>query len=145
MAIAHRYIESAELIVTVWDGHIAADEWAAVARRQVAEPEWALGRLRLTDARTADTSDLTQSDIDGVSAIYRAADADLAGVTLAIVATDGWSTAEEAEQGLKEFGVATIVFNTVDTACLWLGADADLVKATIRDLREQVRRSDESR
>ena len=51
-----RYIESEDLLVTVWHGPVTWEEWEAVARRQVGDPAWSGGQRRLTDARTADTS-----------------------------------------------------------------------------------------
>ena len=62
MAITHRYIDAANLIIIVWDGTVTTGEWTAAVQRQIVDPNWPRARSRLIDARTADISSLTADD-----------------------------------------------------------------------------------
>ena len=141
MGIAHRYVEAADVIVTVWDGLVTPAEWSEVVRRQLAGPSSSRGKRRLTDTRTADPSSITASDVEAISATYERAEMETSGVKLAIVANKGWATAQQVETAMRKLGVSTVVFNDVHTACAWLGVDPDLVAATIHEIRQELRRS----
>jgi len=135
VGIAHRYIESEDLIVTVWHGPITWDEWEAVARRQVTHPSSSHGRRRLTDARTADTSALTPEHADAISQMYAATGLGIEGTQLAIVADDMSALAENVRRSLATLRVSTVIFNRLEVACAWLDADSDVVSDAIGDLR----------
>jgi len=140
MGIRHRYFEAIDLLVTVWDGAITRDEWAEVARRHVADPTWAAGYRRLTDATSADVSALTSDDVEAIATIYRGAPgAELRGVKLAIVAYEGFELAQRSERDFHELGVTTFVFLDLSTACTWLGVPTDVVLEAVTDLRAQLR------
>jgi hypothetical protein len=135
LGIAHRYIESEDLIVTVWHGPITWDEWEAVARRQVAHPASAAGRRRLTDARSADTSALTPEHAEAISEMYAATGLEVAGTQLAIVADDMSALAENVRRSLTALRVTVFIFNRLEVACAWLDAETDIVDEAISDLR----------
>ena len=65
--------------------------------------------------------------------------ADLRPWFLAIVANEGWETAQQVETGMNNLGVATVVFSDVHTACVWLGVDPAVAVATVNDLRRELR------
>ena len=139
MAIAHRYIDTENLIVIVWDGTVTAAEWADAVRRQIVDPNWSQARRRLIDARTADTSGLRPADAGAISVILQRADANVAAVRLAIVASHGREIARYAENRLDTPGLTTIVFNDIATANAWLGVDAHSVLEALSDLRRELR------
>jgi hypothetical protein len=139
MGIAGRHIEAPDLIVTVWDGSVTAAEWADTVQNQVAYPSNSKSMRRLTDARTADSSNITEDDVAAISASYARSGVPLSGVKLAIVANEGWATAQQVETSLSNLGVTTVVFSDAHTACVWLGVDPAVVVATINDLRRQLR------
>ncbi|HTD49760.1 MAG TPA: hypothetical protein VK771_04125 [Acidimicrobiia bacterium] len=138
MGIAHRYIDSEDLIVTVWHGVVTWDQWAAVVRQQVGDPTWSYGRRRLTDASTADTSDLTADHVDAISAIYGATANGIAGTQLAIVGDDVSTLAEHVERSMAALRVTTFIFNSIQIACAWLGVDPDIADHTIIELRAEL-------
>jgi hypothetical protein len=139
MGIAHRYLDGIDLLVTVWDGRISGAEWLALAQRHVTEPGFAAGARRLTDATSADISDLTTADVDAVSAIYDEHGFEMQSVRLAIVARAGFEIAQRAEHDYAELGARTIVFVDVIAACDWLGVDPEVVQPAIATLREELR------
>ena len=135
MGIAHRYIESEDLIVTVWHGPITWDEWEALAHRQVTHPASSYGRRRLTDARSADTSALTPEHAEAISEMYASAGLEIAGTQLAIVADDMTALAENVRRSLTALRVTTFIFNRLEVACAWLDADPDIVDDAVSELR----------
>jgi hypothetical protein len=139
MGIAYRYVETASLIVTIWDGEITSAQWTDLALRQVNDPDWSQARRRLTDTRTADTSSITDADAHAISAIYQQANANGRAVRLAIVAHHGRGIAQQVEHSLNTPGVTAIVFNDIDIATRWLSVDTDDAFATIHDLRRELR------
>ena len=139
MATAYRYVEAANVFVTVWDGMVTAAEWGDVARRQVVDPNWSRAQRRLTDARTADTSAITDDDANGISTVYMRADAEFSGVRIAFVANQSRDVAQLVEGALAGKGVTTIVFYDLDTASAWLGVDTKVVSTTVHDLRQELR------
>lgn len=139
MAIGHRYVEAVDLLITVWDGVITRADWAEVARRQVADPGWAPGYRRLTDATSADVSALTNDDVEAVASIYRATGAEMRGVKLAIVAYEGFELAQRSERDFHELGVTTFVFLDLSTACTWLGVPTDVAFEVVAALRAEIR------
>ena len=139
MGIAHRYLDSADLLVTVWDGPIRGEEWLALAQRHVNEPGFAEGTRRLTDATTADISELTAADVEAVSALYQEHALEMQEVRLAIVARAGFEIAQRAERDYAELGARTIVFVELAAACDWLGVDPEVVAPAIAGLREGLR------
>jgi hypothetical protein len=139
MGIAHRYLDSVGLLVTVWDGQVSAAEWLALAQRHVSEPGFAAGARRLTDATTADISAITPADVEAVSAVYQTHDFQMQDVRLAIVARAGFEIAQRAERDYSELGARTIVFVDLPAACDWLGVDTEIVAPAIASLRQQLR------
>jgi hypothetical protein len=137
MGIAYRYVEGANLIVTVWDGRVTSGEWADLARRQANDPTFLLARRRLTDARTAEASSIA-GDALAISGMFQPADTNVGGVRLAVVTNYSREIAQQAEHSRDARGVTTIVFNNIATATAWLDVDTDITSATIRDLHEQL-------
>jgi len=135
MGIAHRYVESEDLLVTVWHGPVTWEEWEALARRQVQEPRWSYGRRRLTDARSADTSALTPDHAEAIAAMYAATGVELHGTQLAIIANDMTALAENVRDSLAALQMTTIIFNRLEVACAWYDADADVTGDVISELR----------
>jgi hypothetical protein len=138
LGIAHRYIESEDLLVTVWHGPVTWEEWEALARRQVGEPASSAGRRRLTDARGADTSALTPDHAEAISAIYAATGAELSGTQLAIVADDMSALAENVRDSLAALHITALIFNRLEVACAWFDADVDITSDVISELRAEL-------
>ncbi len=139
MAIARRTIDTADLIVTVWDGTITAELWSSYVGQQVANPETAQASKRLTDARTADVVGIAEAEVEAISESFDRSDIRLSNTRFAIVATEGWHIAQMVERSMRAAGVTTVVFANVHVACTWLGVDPELVLATIHDLRHELR------
>ena len=139
MGIARRHIEAVDLIITVWDGVIDPAAWSRAVDGEVAAPASAQANRRLTDARTADSSAVTYADVEAMAANLSGLSVDLTRVRLAIVATTGWQTAQHFEVSMRKYGVTTVVFTDIHTACAWLGVDAPFTLAIVDEMREELR------
>lgn len=136
MPISQRYLTSEDLFITVWDGPVTFEECLAAARQNSSDPEWLRGRRRLTDATTADPSAFIVGDFDEIVSTHKDIDIDERLATkLAIVAPHGLGVAQQAEQHARRLGVNVFVCDTVRSACVWLGVDADTARRAIRALR----------
>jgi hypothetical protein len=136
VGIARRSIEAADLVVIVWDGKVDSAVWSRAVDGQVANQETA--SKRLTDLRTADSSSITEADVEAMATVL-GNNLDVSGVKLAIVAAAGWSVAQQFEESSRKFGITTVVFNDVQTACAWLGVDTAITSSAINELRAQLR------
>jgi hypothetical protein len=141
LGIAYRYLDDADVIVTVWDGVVTAAQWSEAVGRQVDSPAWLRGKRRLTDARTADTSAITAADVKTLSANYDLGVVNSVRARLAIVANEGWAIAQHVEAAMRALGISTVVFNDVHTACAWLGVDAGVVSTATNEIRQGLRTS----
>ena len=139
MAIARRLIDTADLIVAVWDGTVTAEMWSSFVDQQVANPDAAQAKKRLTDARTATVVGIAEREVDAVSETYDRSEIQVSNTRLAIIATEGWPIAQMVERSMRAVGVTTVVFANVHVACTWLGVDAEPVLATIGELRQELR------
>lgn len=140
VAIATEYVESDDLLVVVWDGVVSGSDWEAFARQRLADdPVWPRGKRRLADLTTFDPSQLSSTDIEAVTELFRERTGSIVGTRLAIVASSAWEKAREFEQVIDRLGSTTIVFNEVDGACSWLGIDSTSAREMLAALRRRLR------
>jgi hypothetical protein len=135
MGIAYRYVEGANLIVTVWDGRVTSAEWTDLACRQADDSTFLRARRRLTDARTANVSNLA----DNALAISARFQGNIGGVRLAVVTNFSREIAHKAENSPDARDITSIAFNNIETATAWLDVDTDIVSAAIRLLHGVLR------
>jgi hypothetical protein len=93
LGIALRYLESVDMIVTVWDGVVTAADWTQAIRAELANPDSALGNRRMTDARTAEVPGISEEQVEAILDEYKNVDVVVSRVRLAMVVTDGWNIA----------------------------------------------------
>jgi hypothetical protein len=139
LGIALQYLESVDLIVTVWDGVVTAAEWAEAIQAEIDDPDSALGNRRMTDARTAELPDISGEQVESILNAYKNVDVVVARVRLAMVVTQGWSLAQVVQSRMRAFGVTTVLFSDLHAACAWFDIDAAEVLATTTALRGRLR------
>ena len=139
MGIAYRVDGAIGLVVTVVDGTVTAADLHDLAGRQRADPEWHAATRSITDARGAVTEPTSVEELEAFAAFYarlRAGDSPLRG---AIVAGNDFDQASRYSDNRTEQGSRTIAFNSLETACTWLGVDAGTTAAVIAALRRELR------
>jgi hypothetical protein len=140
VGIGSEYIEAEDLLLVVWHGTVTGAEWEAFVRqRLLEEPRWPIGKRRLADITTFEPSRLGPADVDTITDLYLDRLHNLVGSRQAIVASQGWDLARKFERNIDRLGATTIVFNSLDDACAWLGIDAETARERLTTLRSSLR------
>ena len=105
-------------------------------RRFLDGPEYPLVQYQLADLRDASVKPyLTEAEIGRVVKYMQNQLGTLGGKKIAIVAGNDWETPKRAEALLKSLSVTPIVFNSLSTACVWLGQEVVEVENAIKEIR----------
>jgi hypothetical protein len=140
MGIAYVCKPNRKLAVVVWDGLVTSDAWREHLQRMLIDPNYAPMQSQITDLRYSSISP-TISD-DQIKAMVDLMESQRKNISLskfAIVAGSEWNKPQLAAFGLKSISVNPIVFNDLETACLWLGVDGEEVGKDIQQLRLKLR------
>ena len=141
MGIAYRVDVASGLIVAVVDGVVTADDFYDCARRQGDDPDWHRATRSLTDAASAVTRSVPNETLDSLAAMYAQMRTDDQSLMAAIVAGQDFEQVSRYGEIRTGLGARTIAFNSIATACTWLGVDLGTTSATIAELRKSLRAS----
>lgn len=131
------------VIFTVWDGVVTLDDWLSHVHMVLADPDWLQIRRAIVDMQSvSDTSSVGDEQIDQAAAVVGAMGADLATKRIAVIAADEFRRTSRFESLVKRFGVTMVVFNSLDTACIFLGLDVKDTRQTLEQLRLGLRAQD---
>ncbi|HVO77104.1 MAG TPA: hypothetical protein VMT60_03880, partial [Candidatus Bathyarchaeia archaeon] len=120
---------------------VTAEDFLANVRRVSSDPDWPpSGRLHLSDLRnvSADVS-IDVGTIKKAVDIYVQKPERIADLKVAIVASEVFAKAAIFERLMSLYRLSVIVFNSLDTACTWLGIDADEAERTLQEMGAQSR------
>jgi hypothetical protein len=137
MSIVYRIRKEEDLTLVLWDGVVTADDFLAHVRRLTSDAEWPPpGRLHLADLRiTSLDATMDDSILETAADYYGSHSHKLAKMKAAIVAREAFKKAVAFERLVSRYGVTAIVFNSLDTACTWLGVDYGEVGRSLQQLR----------
>jgi hypothetical protein len=141
VGVSYRIDRGQGLTTIVFDGKITASEWRSHLEEIFDDPEWPPGTRNLTDLRSADVSEVTDSDRAEILALYTPHLDKMRGMKSAAVAGDNFDTTREFEERKEPAGLSLIVFNDLLNACTWLGIDKTVAQSTVSDLRSKIRRN----
>jgi hypothetical protein len=139
MGIAYRVDVASGLIVAVVDGVVTADDFYDFARRQDDDPDWHRATRSLTDAGSAVTKAVPSETLDSLAATYARLRAEDQSLMAAIVAGQDFEQFSRYGEIRTGVGSRTIAFNSIATACTWLGIDLRTTSATVAELRKSLR------
>ncbi len=141
MGIAYRCETRIGLAVAVWEGEITDDQRRLHMAKLAADPDWDATRLLITDLTGVSPQSRPTAD-----KIAEAGDTFLqqlanraANVKWAIIADHTFEDARKFGAHIEGEVPHMIVFNRLDTACVWLGIDSNDVRPVIEELRQQLR------
>ena len=140
MGIAYVCKPNRKLAVVVWDGLVTAEAWREHLQRMLIDPDYAPMQSQITDLRYSSISP-TISD-DQIRAMVDRIDSQRKNISLskfAIVAGSEWNKPQQVAVGLQSISITPIVFNDLNTACLWLGVDLLEVDKDIQQIRLELR------
>jgi hypothetical protein len=138
-AMPNRYatFDGGMTVFELWTGQVTHEELVAHAREQFQDSRIRPGAMVLADARSAsfatDPGQVQEfTDVYGLPEnINRTSKCAL------VVAYDVWERAQLFAEQAKKYGVAVIVFNSLDVACTWLAIDLRRAEEGLRRLAEE--------
>ena len=141
MGILQRFDPQKGIVFVVWEGVVTAEEWFGYAQKLVSHPDWADTSRVLGDLLSVkDTSSIQNREIEHATQIFSANPRALRNKKLAVIAGDEFGKARHFEDLLMHFGVSSVVFNNLDTACLFLGVDMLHAYRTLDTMRQELQR-----
>jgi hypothetical protein len=142
MGIIQHFDQNKGVAFIVWDGAVTAEQWFIAANNLVSNPAWMQIPRVLADLQSVvDTSTIGDAEIARAVEILSADPAPLMGKRLAMIARDAFGKARHCGQLLARFGVSSVVFNNLDTACLFLGLEALEAHKVFEGIRQQLNRA----
>ena len=139
MGILYRIDQQQGITLTVWDGAVKPAEWLAHLERMLADADWpGRRRIQISDLRTASVEGIDEATLKAAADLL-GQDTQIANMKAAIVAGEAFKKAAQFERFIAQYRSSVIVFNTLMTACTWLGVEVEAVERGLRALRAEVR------
>jgi hypothetical protein len=140
MGIIHLSDRQRGVSFIVWDGEVTADDWLRHIKALVADPDWPAIPRFITDLRTvSDTSTIGVQEVNRITDVFGENLETFTRKTNAVVARDEFRRAKRFGELIERFGTFSVVFNSLDTACIFLGIDLEDTRQTIEELRFRLR------
>lgn len=138
MTIIQHFDARKDTVFVVWVGTVTPQDWFSKAENLASHPLWAKSMRLLADVRSVqDTSSISVADMQHVIQILTRDPSPLKGKRLAILARDQFGRARQFSHMIGRFGISSVVFNNLDTACLFLGMDTAYAYQTLVDVHQQ--------
>ena len=140
MGILHQFDKQKRIAFVVWDGRVQWEDWRKHVQLLLSDPDWFQVQRFMVDLQTVtDTSGIGDEEIEEIRKIFSSDPLILAGKRTAIIASEEFRKASRFSSFVERFGTASVVFNSLDTACLFLGIDQTYARQAIQGLRAQLR------
>ena len=140
MGIAYRLDHEKRIIFVVWDGVVTAEDWFGNIERLIAEPAWPSIPSMLVDLHTvADTSSIEEAEIEHAIALFKTDPFSLFRKKVGIVASEVFAKSLRFADLISRFGPTVIVFNDMQTACLYLDVNMEEALKILQELRLRLR------
>jgi hypothetical protein len=122
-------------------GPFVGEDYLRLIQRLTSDPDWPpRRRLQLTDARLASANTpLDEATMQKAVDLYNVDPEKLIGFRAATVAHETFERAAMFQKFSSGLAPAVIVFNSMDTACLWLGIDLTEAERVFKLLLDSVR------
>lgn len=145
MGIVYRIDKEKGISFALWHGVITADEFLTHAQRLLADPDWPAHRaLHLSDLQTAHVDDSVDDAVLEKAASLFGSHPKLSNLKVAILAQEEFERAVSFERFFLRYRSSMIVFNSLETACIWLGIDLKVAALALQSLRAFLVGRDES-
>ena len=142
MSIIRSLDKQRNLFFVVWDGVVVWEDWFKHVRSLMADADWlAAPRFIASLQSVTDTSTIGDREVEQVRAVLDANREKMAGKRGAIVASEEFWKAKRFGEVIAPFGASVVVFNSLDTACAFLGIDWAETQPMIERLRARLRDS----
>ena len=141
MSIIYRIDREKGITLSIWDGAVTEDEVLDHLRRLVADPDWpTIKRLHLTDLRTTTAYlNIDETIIKKMVALLGKSPGKLAKLKMAMVANEAFAISTTFQRLMSIYPLSMIAFNSLDTACTWLGMNTADTERALEQLRARAR------
>lgn len=139
MPILQKFEQDKGVAFVVWTGTVTPEEWFPKAKSFAVHPTWPRTSRVLADLLSVrDTSSIGIPDLEHAVRIFSAEPSYLPGKRMAILARNEFGKARHFGQLMGRFGMSVLVFNNLDTACLFLGLDVAYASPILADMHKQL-------
>ncbi len=139
MSIIYRIDKDRGVAFSVWQGEVTPADFLAKLRAELADPDWPpRRRAHLVDLRTyavREDAAAVEAAISTAIGIYAERRDKVARMRMAIVASDAFAHALSFQRLSLPGPLKVIVFNSLPTACAWLGLDMMDAERALEELR----------
>ena len=137
MSIAYHVDEKMGVTFVSWNGLVSADMFLNHVRRLSSDTNWPTAkRLHLSDLRTTSLdASMDDATLEKASRLYGEHPDKITDLRVAVVAEDAFWKAVAFERLISKYRALVVVFNSLSTACTWLGIDAEKADAKLKQLR----------
>lgn len=140
MGILHLADRKQGVTFIVWDGVVTWDHWLKHMHALKADPNWYHTTRFIADLQTvSDTSSISEQQVDQAMEIFGGNPPIVAGKRGALVAQEEFHRANKVGDLIARFGALSVTFNSLDTACIFLGLNLAETRRTLEQLRAEIR------
>jgi hypothetical protein len=141
MSIVYAIDHKKGITYVLWEGVIKPGEVQAHIERLHADPEWPPpGRLQLVDLRSLVGGDRTEPEkLKEAAGLFGERPEKIKKMKMAFVASDAFTKSTLFQGFMEAYPISVIVFNGLDTACLWLGINATEAGCVMDELRSKAK------
>jgi len=140
MGIIHLSDRQRGVSFIVWDGEVTWEDWLRHVNALVVDPDWPVIPRFIADLQSvSDTSTIGVQEVNRITDVFGANLETFTRKMSAVVARDEFRRAKRFGELIERFGTFSVVFNSLDTACIFLGIDLEDTRQTIEGLRAEIR------
>jgi hypothetical protein len=122
-------IKGPDLMIEAWAGAITLEEFLEHERRHLQDPKFPISAKILVDiTRASFDLSIGESEIQSFVDLYRHHRDKVAGARIAIVAGKDFGRASLYGRMAEKHMINVIVFNSLQSACVWLGIDTKEIR-----------------
>ena len=140
MGIVYRIDKEQGISFALWHGLVTGDEFLIHVQHLLTDRDWPASRgLHLTDLQTATLDDSMDDLLLERAAGLFGSHPKISKIKAAILAQDEFRRAVSFEQYFLRYRSTMIVFNNLETACIWLGVSLQDATTALQSLRALLR------
>ena len=140
MSITHSCDTEKVVIFVVWDREVTWDEWRGQFPRVLTDLDWfAISRLVANVHTLSNRSAMGSTKIEEAAAIFGSNLNAVVRTRVAVIARDEFGKVKYFGDLIARFGARRVVFNSLDTGCVFLGIDLRETRKRLQELRAMLR------
>ncbi len=140
MGILHFSDGQRGIIHVVWHDVVTWQDWLNQIRKLKSDPVWHSSNRFIEDLRSViDTSTIGLAEVDEAVKAFSVDNNSIMHKRGAVIALEEFAKARRFADLSARLGMSVVIFNSLDTACLFLGLDLVETRRVLEGLRSQLR------